>query len=190
MFFFTARHISLVLSCTEEADEKCYASCANYLFSDALKKEFIYLQQKGVFQGTEGEADSLSSHIANKIKEYSENQNGLVYNYRHSERDSLDKDSVDAFLAPLYGDEVLAFMDSLRYCSATQFLQNMKPISPAGFRKIAPRTFYAELKQAAPYRAFDLNGNLVDQGMLSGVYKAPMLPLVLKLDGLGSFYLK
>lgn len=184
--FLDESQINFVMMCYEFIE---FEGCANYSypFDEAILHEFEYLQQKNILQETLQSADSLAKHIIEKMKgKNSYIQVGKIYNF---ETDSIN------FYYPGLGMcdmKVWMYMDTLRFCHLeTQSSQSIMSLPNVGPRKIAPKIFdFKNLKGAILYKSFDLNGNLLEQGLLQNFYKAPLLPIILKVEGMGVFYLK
>ena len=94
--------------------------------------------------------------------------------------------------------EFTILLDTLNTCpelkfpvdTATTFLR--LPQASAGFAKLGQNRYQiAGAKPNSAYKAFSLNGQLIESGILNdGVFTAKKLPVILMLDDGRSLYLK
>jgi hypothetical protein len=172
-----------------------------------FKDEFPRLQKAGVFKGTAEQADSLVNHVFELCSKFYCKEFGYTgceynppYDRRHNQ--GLDIDMVDMPLAlSAVAGEFSIFLDTLNFCPDYKYPPESTTASPAilglpqariSFAKLGQNRYQiAGAKPNAPYKAFSLNGQLLESGVLNGgVYAAPALPVILMLDGRHSIYLK
>jgi len=172
-----------------------------------FKDEFPRLQKAGVFKGTAEQADSLVNHVFELCSKFYCKEfgyTGCEYNppYDRRRNQGLDIDMVDMPLAlSAVAGEFSIFLDTLNFCPDYKYPPESTTASPAilglsqariGFAKLGQNRYQiAGAKPNAQYKAFSLNGQLLESGVLNGgVYAAPALPVILMLDGRHSIYLK
>ena len=171
-----------------------------------FKDEFPRLQKAGVFKGTAEQADSLVNHVFELCKKFYAREfgyTGCEFNPPESRRRNggKDIDMVDmplAFLA-VAGIHTL-LLDTLNFCPDYRFAPdtNTTAIFPkflqanASFKKLGQNRYQiAGVKPNALYKAFSLNGQLLERGILhNGVFTTKKLPVILMLDNGRSLYLK
>ena len=169
----------VVLSNICEKDPLCDSLDTHIPFLEVLKDEFLRWQKASVFEGTEQEADSLVSHIIEKMsKDF-----GDEYNI-----DCDDTDSAVSILGPFYvlhwGKPTV--LDSLYLCD--EYTLGIPVISVGGrslgVRKISKGSFAVDgLKEVSAYKIFDLNGILFEQGYTQdGLLEVNHAPAVLEIS--------
>lgn len=169
----------VVLSNICEKDPLCDSLDTHIPFLEVLKDEFLRWQKASVFEGTEQEADSLVSHIIEKMsKDF-----GDEYNI-----DCDDTDSAVSILGPFYvlhwGKPTV--LDSLYLCD--EYTLGIPVISVGGrslgVRKISKGSFAVDgLKEVSAYKIFDLNGILLEQGYTQdGLLEVNHAPAVLEIS--------
>ena len=174
---------------------------------DAIfKDEFPRLQKAGVFKGTAEQADSLVNHVFELCKKFYAREfgyTGCEFNPPESRRRNggKDIDMVDMPLAFLAVAGIHAsLLDTLNFCPDYRFAPdtNTTAIAPkflqanASFTKLGQNRYQiAGAKPNALYKAFSLNGQLLERGILhNGVFTTKKLPVILMLDNGRSLYLK
>ena len=159
---------------------------------DVYKDEFPRLQKAGVFKGTAEQADSLENHVFELCGKFYSKEfgySGCVFNppEQRGRNGGKDVDMVDMPLAlAAVAGEFTILLDTLNTCPELKFQAN------ASFVKLSQNRYQiAGAKPNAPYKAFSLNGQLLESGILNGdVYAAPVLPIILMLNDGRSVYLK
>ena len=162
-----------------EKDPLCDSLDTHVSFSAVLKDEFLRWQKASVFEGTEQEADSLVSHIIEKMsKDFGDEYN--IY--------CDDTDSAVSILGPFYvlhwGKPTV--LDSLYLCD--EYTLGIPVISVGGrslgVRKISKGSFAVDgLKEVSAYKIFDLNGILLEQGYTQdGLLNVDYAPAVLEIS--------
>lgn len=169
----------VVLSNICEKDPLCDSLDTHIPFLEVLKDEFLRWQKASVFEGTEQEADSLVSHIIEKMsKDF-----GDEYNI-----DCDDTDSAVSILGPFYvlhwGKPTV--LDSLYLCDEYTLGISEIPVGgrSLGVRKISKGSFAVDgLKEVSAYKVFDLNGILLEQGYTQdGLLNVDYAPAVLEIS--------
>ena len=169
----------VVLSNICEKDPLCDSLDTHIPFLEVLKDEFLRWQKASVFEGTEQEADSLVSHIIEKMsKDF-----GDEYNI-----DCDDTDSAVSILGPFYvlhwGKPTV--LDSLYLCDEYTLGISEIPVSgrSLGIRRISKGAFAVDgLKEVSAYKVFDLNGILLEQGYTQdGLLNVDYAPAVLEIS--------
>lgn len=171
-----------------------------------FKDEFARLQKAGVFKGTAEQADSLVNHVFELCGRYYWKEggySGCEFNPPELRRrnDGKDIDKADVPLASSAVAGIHAFLlDTLNFCPDYRFATdtNTTAIFPkflqanASFTKLGQNRYrIAGAKPNAPYKAFSLNGQLIESGILNGgVFTAKKLPVILMLNDGRSLYLK
>ena len=138
--------------------------------------EFIRLQPSGIFQGTAAEADSLIHYIVQKIKDiYPPLPSGSakVSDFSFSSAvytmiKSPEGEYID-YAGKIIPVSSLCFysrngkdlnfcdlIDTVRQCGADFRQESSTSLKPSGYRMVSPGT---------KYRAFDMNGNLIHDGV-------------------------
>lgn len=173
-----------------------------------FKDEFARLQKAGVFKGTAEQADSLVNHVFELCGRYYWKEggySGCEFNPPELRRrnDGKDIDKADVPLASSAVAGIHAFLlDTLNFCpdyrfaadtvidTATTALRLSKGKSSA--TKLGQNRYQiAGARPNSPYKAFSLNGQLIESGILNdGVFTAKNLPVILMLDNSQSLYLK
>ena len=173
---------------------------------DVYKDEFPRLQKAGVFKGTAEQADSLVTHVFELCQKfYSKDYGygGCVFNppEQRGRNGGKDVDMVDMPLAlAAVAGEFTILLDTLNTCPDIKFPAD------SGTTAIAPKALQAKAsfvslgqnrfqiagaKPNTPYKAFSLNGQLLESGILEGdIFVAPALPAILMLNDGRSIYLK
>ena len=171
----------VVLSNICEKDPLCDSLDTHIPFLEVLKDEFLRWQKASVFEGTEQEADSLVSHIIEKMsKDF-----GDEYNI-----DCDDTDSAVSILGPFYvlhwGKPTV--LDSLYLCD--EYTLKI-PVASTGFHslnieRVSRNTFsIGGIKDSSPYNVFDLNGVLLKQGYVrKGLVEISTFPSILVISNL------
>lgn len=171
----------VVLSNICEKDPLCDSLDTHIPFLEVLKDEFLRWQKASVFEGTEQEADSLVSHIIEKMsKDF-----GNEYNI-----DCDDTDSAVSILGPFYvlhwGKPTV--LDSLYLCD--EYTLKI-PVASTGFHslnieRVSRNTFsIGGIKDSSPYNVFDLNGVLLKQGYVrKGLVEISTVPSILVISNL------
>ncbi|MDD7497586.1 MAG: hypothetical protein PUK29_04945 [Fibrobacter sp.] len=171
----------VVLSNICEKDPLCDSLDTHIPFLEVLKDEFLRWQKASVFEGTEQEADSLVSHIIEKMsKDF-----GDEYNI-----DCDDTDSAVSILGPFYvlhwGKPTV--LDSLYLCD--EYTLKI-PVASTDFHslnieRVSRNTFsIGGIKDFTPYKVFDLNGVLLKQGYVrKGLVGISTVPSILVISDL------
>ena len=179
MIVVTTNGRRVVLSNICEKDPLCDSLDTHVSFSAVLKDEFLRWQKASVFEGTEQEADSLVSHIIEKMsKDF-----GNEYNI-----DCDDTDSAVSILGPFYvlhwGKPTV--LDSLYLCDEYTLGISEIPVGgrSLGIRRISKGAFAVDgLKEVSAYKVFDLNGILLEQGYTQdGLLEVNHAPAVLEIS--------
>ena len=172
---------------------------------DVYKDEFPRLQKAGVFKGTAEQADSLVSHVFNLCKKFYNKEfgySGCEFNPPEARRrnEGKDVDMVDMPLAlAAVAGEFTILLDTLNTCPDYKFaaeditaLQISRQARGLQFTRVGPSRFLiADVASNAPYKAFSLNGQLMESGILNnGVFTAKKLPVILMLNDGRSLFLK
>jgi hypothetical protein len=172
-----------------------------------FKDEFARLQKAGVFRGTAEQADSLVNHVFELCGRYYWKEggySGCEFNPPELRRrnDGKDIDKADVPLASSAVAGIHAFLlDTLNFCPDYRFPPESTTASPAvpgltqarfSFKKLGQNRYQiAGARPNSPYKAFSLNGQLIESGILNnGVFTAKKLPVILMLNDGRSFYLK
>ena len=186
------KHIELSNIC--EKDPLCDSLDTHVPFHEVLKDEFLRWQKASVFEGTEQEADSLVSHIVEKMsKGFGEEDDvddvgepnlvSTVYNIYCD-----DTDSAVSILGPFF---VLSWgkptvLDSLYLCDEYTLGISEIPVGGRllGIRRISKGAFAVDgLKEVSAYKIFDLNGILLEQGYTQdGLLEVNHAPAVLEIS--------
>lgn len=176
---------------------------------DVYKDEFPRLQKAGVFKGTAEQADSLVTHVFELCQRfYSKDYGygGCVFNppEQRGRNGGKDVDMVDMPLAlAAVAGEFTILLDTLNTCpdikfpadsstTAIPFAPPGLPQAKIGFAKLGQNRYQiAGAKPNSPYKAFSLNGQLLQSGNLEGKnFSAPALPVILMLSDGQKIYLK
>ena len=169
----------VVLSNICEKDPLCDSLDTHIPFLEVLKDEFLRWQKASVFEGTEQEADSLVSHIIEKMsKDFGDEYN--IY--------CDDTDSAVSILGPFYvlhwGKPTV--LDSLYLCDEYTLGISEIPVGgrSLGIRRISKGAFAVDgLKEVSAYKVFDLNGILLEQGYTQdGLLEVNHAPAVLEIS--------
>jgi len=171
-----------------------------------FKDEFARLQKAGVFKGTAEQADSLVNHVFELCGRYYWKEggySGCEFNPPELRRrnDGKDIDKADVPLASSAVAGIHAFLlDTLNFCPDYRFAADTitTSITPKYFQAKTAfirlgqnRYQIAGAKPNTPYKAFSLNGQLLERGILNdGVFTAKKLPVILMLNDERSLYLK
>lgn len=171
-----------------------------------FKDEFARLQKAGVFKGTAEQADSLVNHVFELCGRYywkERGYSGCEFNPPELRRrnDGKDIDKADVPLASSAVAGIHAFLlDTLNFCPDYRFAADTSTTAlfpkflqaNASFTKLSQNRYQiAGAKPNAPYKAFSLNGQLIESGILNGgVFTAKKLPVILMLNDGRSLYLK
>ncbi len=170
-----------------------------------FKDEFARLQKAGVFRGTAEQADSLVNHVFELCGRHYWKEggySGCEFNPPELRRrnDGKDIDKADVPLASSAVAGIHAFLlDTLNFCPDYRFATDTITTTIPGlsqarfsFKKLGLNRYQiAGAKPNAPYKAFSLNGQLIESGILNnGVFSAKKLPVILMLDNGRSLYLK
>lgn len=172
-----------------------------------FKDEFARLQKAGVFKGTAEQADSLVNHIFELCGRYYWKEggySGCEFNPPELRRrnDGKDIDKADVPLASSAVAGIHTFLlDTLNFCPDYRFPPESTTASPAvpgltqarfSFKKLGQNRYQiAGARPNSPYKAFSLNGQLIESGILNnGVFTAKKLPVILTLNNGRSLYLK
>ena len=173
---------------------------------DVYKDEFPRLQKAGVFKGTAEQADSLVTHVFELCQRYYSKEfgyTGCEFNNPEKRRRNGVKD-VDIADVPLafaaVAGEFTILLDTLNTCPELKFpveditaLPISKlPHAKAKFTRVSPDRYQiTDIASNAPYKAFSLNGQLIESGNLNnGTFIAKKLPVILMLNDGRSLYLK
>ena len=175
---------------------------------DVYKDEFPRLQKAGVFKGTAEQADSLVTHVFELCQRYYSKEfgyTGCEFNSPEKRRRNGVKD-VDIADVPLafaaVAGEFTILLDTLNTCPELKFAPESTTVIPsaaprvsqakANFIKIGLNRYQiADVASNAPYKAFSLNGQLIESGNLNnGSFIAKKLPVILMLNDGRSLYLK
>ena len=171
----------VVLSNICEKDPLCDSLDTHIPFLEVLKDEFLRWQKASVFEGTEQEADSLVSHIIEKMsKDFGDEYN--IY--------CDDTDSAVSILGPFYvlhwGKPTV--LDSLYLCD--EYTLKI-PVASTDFHslnieRVSRNTFsIGGIKDFTPYKVFDLNGVLLKQGYVrKGLVGISTVPSILVISDL------
>ena len=206
MIVIVTEKVVKVARVTYSDDEK---SRVDSLFTvkhkDVYKDEFPRLQKAGVFKGTAEQADSLVSHVFNLCKKFYNKEfgySGCEFNPPEARRRNEGKD-VDMIDMPLalaaVAGEFTILLDTLNTCPDYKFaaeditaLQISRQARGLQFTRVGPSRFLiADVASNAPYKAFSLNGQLIESGLLNDdVFTAKKLPVILMFNDGRSVYLK
>ena len=206
MIVIVTEKVVKVARVTYSDDEK---SRVDSLFTvkhkDVYKDEFPRLQKAGVFKGTAEQADSLVSHVFNLCKKFYNKEfgySGCEFNPPEARRRNEGKD-VDMIDMPLalaaVAGEFTILLDTLNTCPDYKFaaeditaLQISRQARGLQFTRVGPNRYQiADVTSNAPYKAFSLNGQLIERGILNdGIFTAKKLPVILMLNNGRSIYLK
>ena len=173
---------------------------------DVYKDEFPRLQKAGVFKGTAEQADSLVTHVFELCQRYYSKEfgyTGCEFNSPEKRRRNGVKD-VDIADVPLafaaVAGEFTILLDTLNTCPELKFpVEDITalPISKltrakAKFTRVSPNHYQiTDVASNAPYKAFSLNGQLIESGSLNnGVFIAKKMPVILMLNDGRRLYLK
>lgn len=179
MIVVTTNGRRVVLSNICEKDPLCDSLDTHIPFLEVLKDEFLRWQKASVFEGTEQEADSLVSHIIEKMsKDFGDEYN--IY--------CDDTDSAVSILGPFYvlhwGKPTV--LDSLYLCDEYTLGISEIPVGgrSLGIRRISKGAFAVDgLKEVSAYKVFDLNGILLEQGYTQdGLLNVDYAPAVLEIS--------
>ena len=172
-----------------------------------FKDEFARLQKAGVFKGTAEQADSLVNHVFELCGRYYWKEggySGCEFNPPELRRRNGGKD-IDKADVPLASSAVAGIhaflLDTLNFCPDYRFAPESTTASPAvpgltqarfSFKKLSQNRYQiAGARPNSPYKAFSLNGQLIESGILNGgAFTAKKLPVILILDNGRSIYLK
>ena len=171
-----------------------------------FKDEFARLQKAGVFRGTAEQADSLVNHVFELCGRYYWKEggySGCEFNPPELRRRNGGKD-IDKADVPLASSAVAGIhaflLDTLNFCPDYRFAADTitTSITPKYFQAKTAfirlgqnRYQIAGAKPNTPYKAFSLNGQLLERGILNdGVFTAKKLPVILMLNDERSLYLK
>ena len=172
---------------------------------DVYKDEFPRLQKAGVFKGTAEQADSLVTHVFELCQRYYSKEfgyTGCEFNPPEKRRRNGggDVDIADVPLAyAAVAGEFTILLDTLNTCPELKFAEPTEPPlslsltrAKAKFTRVSPDRYQiADVASNAPYKAFSLNGQLIESGLLNGgVFTAKKLPVILMLNDGRSLYLK
>ena len=170
-----------------------------------FKDEFARLQKAGVFKGTAEQADSLVNHVFELCGRYYWKEggySGCEFNPPELRRrnDGKDIDKADVPLASSAVAGIHAFLlDTLNFCPDYRFAADTITTTIPGlsqarfsFTKLGQNRYQiAGAKPNSPYKAFSINGQLIESGILNdGVFTAKNLPVILMLDNSQNLYLK
>lgn len=170
-----------------------------------FKDEFARLQKAGVFKGTAEQADSLVTHVFELCGRYywkERGYSGCEFNPPELRRRNGGKD-IDKADVPLASSAVAGIhaflLDTLNFCPDYRFAPDTNTTAIPGlsqarisFKKLGQNRYQiAGAKPNTPYKAFSLNGQLIESGILNGgVFTAKKLPVILMLNNGRSLYLK
>lgn len=170
-----------------------------------FKDEFARLQKADVFKGTAEQADSLVNHVFELCGRYYWKEggySGCEFNPPELRRrnDGKDIDKADVPLASSAVAGIHAFLlDTLNFCPDYRFATDTNTTTIPGlsqarfsFIRLGQNRYQiAGAKPNAPYKAFSLNGQLLQSGNLEGrTFSAPALPVILMLSDGQKIYLK
>lgn len=170
-----------------------------------FKDEFARLQKAGVFKGTAEQADSLVNHVFELCGRYYWKEggySGCEFNPPELRRrnDGKDIDKADVPLASSAVAGIHAFLlDTLNFCPDYRFATDTNTTTIPGlsqarfsFKKLGQNRYQiAGAKPNSQYKAFSLNGQLLQSGNLEGKnFSAPALPVILMLSDGQKIYLK
>ncbi|MBR5693485.1 MAG: hypothetical protein IKX42_07295, partial [Fibrobacter sp.] len=152
------------------------------------------------------QADSLVNHVFELCSKFYCKEfgyTGCEYNppYDRRRNQGLDIDMVDMPLAlSAVAGEFSIFLDTLNFCPDYKYpppsiipLQIFSQVrAKANFARLGSNRYQIEnIAPNAPYKAFSLNGQLLENGILNdGVFTAKTLPVILMLNDGRSLYLK
>ena len=174
-----------------EKDPLCDSLDTHVSFSAVLKDEFLRWQKASVFEGTEQEADSLVSHIIEKMsKAFGEEDDVDEPDLAYIEYNIYcdDTDSAVSILGPFFGLnwETPTVLDSLYLCDEYTLGISEIPVGgrSLGIRRISKGAFAVDgLKEVSAYKVFDLNGILLEQGYTQdGLLNVDYAPAVLEIS--------
>ena len=167
MVFLAKEVVSFFKICSSKGE--CDSLAHFFYIDNLIVEEFNQLQSVGIFQGSVAEADSLSRYIVKKIRD--------VYGDSLPLKISFSGAVYTTFKAPKSGDGAgftnpvssLCFydrngkdlnfcdlIDTVRQCGADFRQESSTSLKPSGYRMVSPGT---------KYRAFDMNGNLIHDGV-------------------------
>ena len=175
---------------------------------DVYKDEFPRLQKAGVFKGTAEQADSLVTHVFELCQRfYSKDYGygGCVFNppEQRGRNGGKDVDMVDMPLAlAAVAGEFTILLDTLNTCPDYKFPAESPTVNPrtaaglpqakAGFVRLGQMRYRIKgVNPGSSYRAFSVNGQLLECGFLDGdIFVAPSYPVILMLNDGQSLDLK
>ena len=203
MIVVTTNGRRVVLSNICEKDPLCDSLDTHVSFLAVLKDEFLRWQKASVFEGTEQEADSLVSHIIEKMsKDFGEEdemskdfgeEDGLGEPRLMSTEYNIDCDDTDSAVSILGPFYVLHWgkptvLDSLYLCD--EYTLKI-PVASTDFHslnieRVSRNTFsIGGIKDFTPYKVFDLNGVLLKQGYVrKGLVGISTVPSILVISDL------
>jgi hypothetical protein len=123
---------------------------------------------------------------------------GCEFNPPEKGRKDVDMVDMPLALAAVAG-EFTILLDTLNTCPDYKFpaeditaLQISRLPREAKFTRVGPnRNHIADVASNTPYKAFSLNGQLIERGILNhGIFTAKKLPVILMLNNGRSIYLK
>ena len=215
MIVIVTEKVVKVARVTYSEDEKTRAdSLFTVKHKDVYKDEFPRLQKAGVFKGTAEQADSLVTHVFELCQRFYSKDFGYAgceFNPPDSRRrnEGKDVDKVDMPLAmAAVAGEFTILLDTLNTCPDLKFTATSDTTTdttvvtpPTGLNKVAPKLSISRIKarhyrianslNGMPYKAFSVNGQLLEKGTFEGgVFIAPTLPVILMLKNGQSIYLK
>ena len=188
-------------------DEKALAdSLFTVKHKDVYMDEFPRLQKAGVFRGTAEQADSLVTHVFESCQRFYSKDLGYAgceFNppEQRGRNGGKDIDMVDMPLAlAAVAGEFTILLDTLNTCPELKFATDSSTDAIATkahqvkvpFVRLGQSRFrITGVKPGTPYKAFSLNGQLLESGIFKGnVYATPVLPVILMLNDGRGIYLK
>ncbi|MDY6262837.1 MAG: hypothetical protein SPM09_00345 [Fibrobacter sp.] len=170
-----------------------------------FKDEFARLQKADVFKGTAEQADSLVNHVFELCGRYYWKEggySGCEFNPPELRRRNGGKD-IDKADVPLASSAVAGIhafrLDTLNFCPDYRFATDTNTTTIPGlsqarfsFKKLGQNRYQiAGARPNSPYKAFSLNGQLIESGILNGgAFTAKKLPVILLFNDGRSIYLK
>ena len=202
MIVIVTEKVVKVARVTYSEDESTRAdSLFTVKHKDVYKDEFPRLQKAGVFRGTAEQADSLVTHVFELCQRfYSKDLGYAGCEFNPPEKGRKDADMVDMPLAlAAVAGEFTILLDTLNTCPDYKFpaeditaLQISRLPREAKFTRVGSNRYHiADVASNTPYKAFSLNGQLIERGILNdGIFTAKKLPVILMLNNGRSIYLK
>lgn len=171
--------------------EECDDLYEKYDFSKIFSEEMKQIEIQKLFE-REFNVDSLTTHILSVMMAASydgKTLTGISYNLKRSyvESDSLDSDKANnALTAGMFCHGFCDYLDTLRQCPEliTTFIPEIHFQNRTTVRKISNNVYFIEkFWYNEKYRLYDLNGVIVNQGLLqNGIVHVRNTPAILEIS--------